>query len=703
VPSAVLADGAGMAADPAASTGSAGAPVATDDTPVAVFEEEVFATAEPPVIPTSNTIATKLPLPLVRTPASVGVVTETMIAQQGALVLGDALENVAGINVQTESGVADFFVVRGLDSVSSSLILTDGAPEPESSFYQLYNVERAEVLKGPSAFVYGGGPLGGTINLVRKQPEAPESYRVGLRYGSFGTAQGTVDADLGNAAGTLGLRINGLFRSSDGYRDSRDQEVTAVNPVLTWRPGERTSVHTSFEHLDLFYRPDSGLPLLFGATGPGVPDVPRERSYQSPLDRSEQDIDRAQVDVTSYLSDRLVVRNKTYFRSLDWNSTSTTFNGAFPTPQGTLVSRNLLTLDSDQEFLGDQAEALWTVRRGTVTHNLLVGLEVAQRDDRFGFVAALLPPLLLDDPQEPPVIQPFPVQQLGADARTVIIAPYAVDQIGIGSRVQLLLGGRFDDLRFDDKLLGIDRSDSQLSPMLGLVVAVADPLSFYANWTEAFAPPSTFALTTNRVPEESRQGEVGLKASLFQGRGRATVAAYEVDRRNLAIPDATGITRQTGDQRTRGFEAELVGRLPGGLEVTGGYAYTDAELTEFREVVPFGPGPADFVIVDRSGNTPPFTPEHLFHLWAFKRLPSGLGVGAKARYVSEQQIDEDNVFQVDGYTTLDLTGTYERGPWRLSLLLENITDEEYLTRGFTNTSVIPAPGVSASVGVDYRF
>ena len=48
-------------------------------------------------------------------------------------------------------GVFDFFVVRGFDSLTGGLVLTDGAPEPESTFYPLYNVRQVEVLKGPAA------------------------------------------------------------------------------------------------------------------------------------------------------------------------------------------------------------------------------------------------------------------------------------------------------------------------------------------------------------------------------------------------------------------------------------------------------------------------------------------------------------------------------------------------------------------------
>ena len=158
----------------------------TDET-VATIQDEVFVEGELPAIPTSNTVAAKLPLSLRETPASVGVVDHRLIEEQGSFLLGDALRNLAGLNVHPGSGTFDFFVLRGLDSLSSGLILTDGAPEPETTSYPLYNVERVEVLKGPASFLYGGGPLGGTVNLVRKQPLATDFTRLGLSAGSFST------------------------------------------------------------------------------------------------------------------------------------------------------------------------------------------------------------------------------------------------------------------------------------------------------------------------------------------------------------------------------------------------------------------------------------------------------------------------------------------------------------------------------------
>lgn len=667
-----------------------------------VVDDEIFVEAAPPDIPTSNTVAAKLPLLLEQTPASVTVIPAATFEDQGGFVLGDALENVSGMNVQTFNGVFDFFVVRGLDSVSSGLIQTDGVPEPEASFYQLYNVDRVEVLKGPGAFLYGDSPLVGTINLVRKQPETIDFGQARLAGGSFGTLEGSLDVNAASAGGRWGFRVNGLWQESDGYRDDKGSENLAVNPAFTWRPDDRTSVNANLEFVDTRYSTDAGLPILFDGS---VAAVPRTTSYQSPFDVSDQEINRAQVDVERRVSSDVTVRNKTYWRSLDWVSKGTLFGGVFPTVEGLEAARFLSSLDSQQSFFGNQLELLWQVETGAITHNLLAGLELARRTDEFGFDVFALPSINLFLPVETATLPLFPLpgQATAADATSEVLAPYVIDQIVLSEKVQLLLGARWDTIRFDNDVSGIERDNDEVSPMIGLVVAPTANLTFYANAGEAFALPSTFVVDDQRQPEESRQIEVGVKKSFADGKLRASLAAFRIERENIAIPDAFGLPRQNGDQRSEGLELELTAVPRAGMRASFSYAYTESELTRFAETVLVGFFPPTFLTVDRSGNTSPFAPEHLANLWLSQRFENGFGLGIGGRYLSEQFIAEDNAFEIDAYATLEAAVFYETGPWRFQLNLQNLTDEQYLTRGVGKDSVIPAPGFGSFGSVRLRF
>ena len=672
-----------------------------NDRPAGRASDTVFVRESLPFVPASNTIATKLPTETAWTPANVGIVDLALIDQQNSRVLGDALGNVSGLNIQTQNGVVDFFVVRGFDSVTSSLVLTDGAPEPEASFYQLYNTERVEVFKGPAGFLYGSNPLAGVVNLVRKQPAPARFGSAGLSYGSHETAEATFDWNQGSESGTLDFRLNGFGRSSDGYRDGRESDAWAINPALAWRPDESSLLSLNFEVATSDYTPDAGLPLFFGE----LPPVDRDLSYASSLDKSDQDILRFQADYERQISSRFWLRNKTYFRSLDWATNGTLLNGVVPQLDNSFsVFRTLVLLDDKQEFFGNQLELGWSGETGGVQHDLLFGLEAGIYADDFGLDVGILPSVDLFDPQEPPGFGVFllPDQSMVGDTETQVVAPYVVDQITVSDRLRFLVGARLDLIDFEDSATGTSRDDSEVSPIFGAVFSPAPDLVVYANAAESFAPPSP-RVVGERKPEESRQIELGLRKQFAGGRVRTTFALYQLERDNIPIPDDNGFTQQQGDQEAQGFEAEVAAELGGGVRGVLAYAYTDSELTNFRElvVIPF-PVP-QVQILDHSGNDSPFAPESLLNLWLSGPVAKGWTLGGGVRFVDDQFIAEDNSFAIDSYALLDASLSYAHDDWRWSLHLDNLTDEDYETRGFGSTSVIPGAPLSAYFSVDFRF
>ncbi len=698
VPGLAAADDAAPDAEPAAAADD------DDDDPEVRLEKSdvLFVEESLPFLPKSSTIATKIPAERAWTPAHVGVVDLGALEEQEARVLGDALLNVSGLNVQTGNGVFDYFVMRGFDSLSSGLILTDGAPEPEVTFYQLYNTERVEVFKGPAGFLYGSNPLAGVVNLVRKQPVPAAFGKLGFTAGAWDTYEASVDWNSGSSDRAVDFRVNGMWRESDGYRDGRESEVRGINPALTYRPSERTTLHLNLEALSSDFVPDAGLPLLGGELAP----VPRSRSYASPGDFSTQDLVRFQLDVESRLSDTLVLRNKTYWRGLDWRTEGTLINGAGPdffTGQpGTRVFRSLLLLEDRQGFAGNQLEAMF--QRDGSRHRWLAGLEVGRYADEFTLDVGLLPSLDLFDPVEPAGLPPIllPDQSARGDSTSTILAPYLVDEITLTERLRLFAGARFDAIDFDDDASGSSRSDSEVSPILGAVFSPRPGWSLYANVARSFAPPSP-RVVGERRPEESRQVEVGLRRGSADGNLSASLALYRLERDNIAIPDENGFTQQAGDQRSSGLELELGARLGRSLDAWLAYAYTDSELTRFRELV-FVPFPVPgFVTVDHSGNRSVFAPEHLLNVWVSRRFGERWTAAGGVRVVGSQFIAEDNVTELDSYALVESSLAYALDNWRLRLRLRNMTDEDYETRGFGSSSVIPGEPFSASLSFEYRL
>ena len=668
--------------------------------------EEVVITG---VTPPLSSTAVKLPLPLSSTPASVSVIEGRQLERQDAVVLGDALVNASGVNVQTGFGVHDFFVVRGFGSLANGLVLTDGAAEPEATFYNLYNLERVEVLKGPGAFLYGANPLSGTVNLVRKEAVfGPAFGRVSASVGRFSSFRTTTDLGWSDAESGVALRLNGLWRRSDSYRDDKEHWAAALNPTLTWRLSESSKLRLNLEYAANDYNSDSGLPIT--GQGQELAAVPRQRSYQSPFDDSEQDIFRLRLDFETQLTERISLRDKLYFTDFNWPSSGTLFNGVFPDSLGgQQLSRSLLLLDDHQTFFGNQLEAVLTFGGSGLGHSLLAGVETAWQGDEFSLDVGLLPSVDLNDPVET-AVQPVslvPGQSSTADARSLILAPYVLDHVTVGDHFQLFAGGRFDAIDYEDDDSGTSRTYKKFSPLVGAVVTASDRWSVYASAGQAFAPPSS-QVADGRDAETGRQVEAGARTRSSDGRFHGSIAVYQLKKSGVAIPDASGVARETGDQRSRGVELEIGASPLGGWQAAASYAFSKAELTTFADSVVVGltqTGPV-FAEIDRSGNDAPHAPQHILNIWSTLDLGHGLGAGATLRFVSGQKIAPDNAFEIDGVLTLDASLSYRFGPRRLRLHLRNLTDADYETRGFArygNASVIPAAPIGVSAAVEWEL
>ncbi|MHC4429305.1 MAG: TonB-dependent receptor, partial [Planctomycetota bacterium] len=254
----------------------------------------------------------------------------------------------------------------------------------------------------------------------------------------------------------------------------------------------------------------------------------------------------------------------------------------------------------------------------------------------------------LDDPQESFTgIQATIPFQAGTPTSRVV-APYAIDQMKFSGKFQLLLGLRYDNIDYADDLQGIDRDDSELSPMAGFVYTPSSDLTLYANAGRSHAPPSPRLIgdLASFVPEESTQYEIGAKKLFLGGKVHTTFALYQIDRENIGISDSTGFTQQAGDQRSRGFEIDFAAEPLPRLRTILSLAYNDSELTRFV-IEEQGP-PA--VGVDLSGNDPAFAPKELLSLWVSKSFASSnWSVAGGLRYVGDQYISEFNQFAIDAY------------------------------------------------------
>lgn len=657
---------------------------ASADKPLRYEDTASVEAVAPPVPPPSDT-ATKLETKPLDLPLSLSVVSGRLAAEQGAFVLGDALKNASGVNVATGFGLFDYFVVRSFDSLDTGLVLVDGAPDLEAPFYPLYNVQQVDVLKGPGGFVWGGGPLGSAVQVVRKHPVPARFGDVTVSYGRYGTYEAAGDFNLASADGKQAFRLNAAVQGTSGYRDGRDGTLGALNPTFLWRPTERARVQLSYEYVDSNQSPDSGLPFVNGElAGPS-----RQTSFQSASDFSKQHAHRARLDAEQRLNDKLLLRDKFYFGALDWNTDGTLVLGAFPFPDGnTYVQRTQGLLDDRQRIYGNQLELVAWFHTGSVAHELVTGLELSRMTDVYTQDALLLQPLDIQNPVEAEVgIYPIPLPQAhqAGDSSSRVLAPYVIDRLSFSPKWELTAGARFDDLHFEDQSTSTTRDESRVSPLGGLIFKPVPTVSVYANGSLGFAPPS-IQVVGPRDPEQSHQFEAGVKVSFLNGKGYASGAGYELERKNIAIPDSNGLTRQNGSQRARGFEFELSAEAAPNVSVRATYAFTAAELTQFSELVSLG---QSYEVLDRTGNVPAFAPRQMASVWVTTKLGAGFSVAAGVRCLSEQFVAPDNRNRIGAYGVVDAAVFYARERARLGLHFRNLTGTDYATRGYGSDSAIP--------------
>ena len=137
--------------------------------------------------------ATRLPVANDDVPAQVSSIPQELIRQQGFNTVGEALQNASGVQAVRWYGAYEQYTIRGFsdpDRDTFNVVLLDGMRMGGNRYAtQTNNIQSVEVLKGPSSVLYGRGAVGGTINIVRKKPQAVRVYDFSYRGGRFNTHQ----------------------------------------------------------------------------------------------------------------------------------------------------------------------------------------------------------------------------------------------------------------------------------------------------------------------------------------------------------------------------------------------------------------------------------------------------------------------------------------------------------------------------------
>ncbi|MBE7385472.1 MAG: TonB-dependent receptor [Leptolyngbya sp. SIO1E4] len=628
--------------------------------------------------PSNASTATRTDTPLRDTPQSIQVVPRQVIEDQQAQSLQEVTRNVSGVFQGNTFGTTlNTFIIRGFET---DVFLRDGFRDPARILRETADLERVEVLKGPASVLYGTLEPGGIINLVTKQPLEAPLYSAELTVGSFGFVEPSID--LGgplNEDGTVLYRLNALYESGGNFRDfDQGVERIFVSPSLTWRISDNTDITFNFDYLNDERPLYEGIPAI----GDSVADIPFDRILNGLDDVTKTESFEAGYLLEHRFSDNWRLRNNFRFNSLD------RFD-VFTNPRSLDESTGILTrrfsdLERTDKIYSLQTNVVGEFSTGSVEHTLLFGIDLFREtldlDNRFSEDGDA-PSINIFNPEYGLASRPerdeLPINFL-FENQTDTLGIYLQNQIKLSEQWQLLAGGRFDIVdQESDQSGSFGESSSQqqeeaFSPRLGIVYQPIEPLSLYASYAQSFVPNSSVNEDGNLLePERGMQYEVGIRGEFFDGNLSATLAAFNINKTNIAIadPDLEGVSRPIGEQRSRGIELDVRGEILPGWSIFGSYAYTDAEITEDDGS-------------ELEGNRPRGIPEHAASLWTTYEIQEGdlqgLGFGAGVFFVGEREGLDDNSFQLTSYTRTDASIFYQRNNWRAGLNFQNLFDIDYI-------------------------
>lgn len=667
-------------------------PVPGNDEPI---ELSVTGEEDGYLVPNSIT-GTRTDTPVLDIPQSVQVIPQQILKDQQVTSLEEAVRNVSGVFGDSSEGRGFSFNIRGFEGAP---VLRDGfrafglngnQDSQSQSFAEIANIERVEVLKGPASILFGQIEPGGLINVVTKKPLNEPFYEAELQVGSRGFVRPRIDiSGPVTSDRSLLYRLNALYLRDENFRSfDTDIQRYFVAPSVTWKIGDRTDLNFQLEYLNDERPSDTGL-VAFGNK---VADIPRDRILNEPDDIVQKESINVGYNLEHRFSKNWTLRNAfKYIRDDDFLSSVLNFPflGNLNESTGEL-NRTLAIQDISTENYSLQTNVVGKFTTWSIGHTLLFGVDLGRNNTDQASNADFSErfPINIFNP----VYRSFSKRRqadlpLVQDLKIVVnsLGIYLQDQVSVTDNLLLSAGIRYETVEqkttnnpsaFNPTSSETTQNDDAFSPRFGIVYKPVKNLSLYASYSQSFVPNSGVARDGSSLEPEKGEGyEIGAKAELLQGNLLATLAYFDVTKQNVATADPNPDPSNpfssvaTGEQKSRGIELDITGKILPGWNIIASYSYIDTEVTE-DNTIPVG-------------NQLPGVPHHSASLWTNYEIQQGnlqgLGFGIGFNFVSNRQGDFDNSFELGSYFLTNASISYRRNNWRAALNLKNLFDVNYIT------------------------
>ncbi|HBS32350.1 MAG TPA: hypothetical protein DEA40_11505 [Parvularcula sp.] len=641
-------------------------------------------------------------IPLDQVPQGVQVLIAEDLIEQNVRSIGDALRSVPSANIgapRTSAFQSFSLEIRGfLADQMRNGVRQRYFEDVDASATS--NIERIEVLKGPSSVLFGQSAQGGIISIVTKRPEREFGGSLWTTFGTFDQKLGGFDVTgpISESAG-LYFRANGEIERSGTFVDFQDIDRENASFSLTWNASKEVTAYLVTEWVERRTKRNPGLPVVGTIISNGVAEIPRERFLGDP---GRSDLE-AFAPLVQAWADIKLAANWTLTPRFSYSGFDTNFTQLrvrSVQADGVTVNRNGRFGKEDDNYTIGQIDLAGEFKTLGVRHSLLAGVEYDREFATFTQEnIASVPPINALAPVYG-VVGPRPFNfAFRLEDKIIGVAFYAQDIVDITSRLSLIAGlrhSRFDQtFAFSDDPL-IDAADisegefDHTNYQLGGTYKFNDRWSAFGGYSTGFDIESTAGGRTRNGapfdPEESDQFEAGVRHSSAQW--RASASLFQIRRRNLltADPIDPDFSIQTGEVRVRGVEFEGAWSPLEDLLLQGGYAFLDSEITQSNN--------------GDVGQDWEETPKHQANIFLRYDIPqTPLQARIGANYVGRRQFSNADVDLFNGliansiimpdYVTVDLGAAATLSKFRIDLALRNLFDETYYTREFNDFSVFP--------------
>ncbi len=674
------------------------------------LEGSMFASpVESGYLAPSSTTGTLIDLPNAEIPATVNVVPRAAINEQLALEIEDVVRNAGGTTLAGDSFFADRIFLRGLE-LGSRDFRKDGFLDPTFVPRDFQNIERIEILKGPSSVLYGAGSPAGVVNLITKKPIPARFADLNYTFGGFGQSRFTVDVNgMANSAGTVNYRVNLAQEDTDGFRDFGFISRALVAPAVSWQMDSATRLTWLGEWHKDHRRGDQGMPAIGG----DALALPPERYVGEPAnDFIHFEEFRQTLLLTHEFSDYAAfqIGGSSLFYEFPGSVTVASGNpapGFFPDVAPPLFYRSrtdiVLEDEQSQSVIANLAGEIFT---GGLLHKAVVGLEYVYFDSKSLFQFGAVNPIDVTNPVyfNPPSI---PLGSMDFPAfRQQRVGGYLQDFIEVTPKLKLVGGVRFDTVDFDfDRTLTFgfpvhidtDQEFNRASPRGGIVYLPFgnDELAFYYQYGTSFSPPGggIFINTGGLKPILGEIHELGVKTQLLENL-TLDVAGFHTTRQNADLNTSSFFLVQVGEERAQGAELNLIGDLTPRWSWIANYTYADVRLIDSQNPL-------------LDGNRQRNLPFNSANFWTRDNVIQDpkhrLGGALGLVYLGDRPGDLTNSFDLPGFSRWDAGLLYDRGMLHAALYVENVFDIAYAASSINEFQVFPGAPVNAraQIGIVY--